>query len=123
VPSELRFATELFPVINHDRMAGDSTLSSFHPSLQYGFVRSRQLEGTFPGDMQTGGGRSPDIVLPMAGGTRRKKVGPILCLMLFGLRSNPQALTLLQRNFATFRTSVSAPLTTANAFCFRASQA
>ena len=54
MPSELRFATELFPVINHDRMAGDSTLSSFHPSLQYGFVRSRQLEGTFPGDMQTG---------------------------------------------------------------------
>jgi hypothetical protein len=41
-------------VINHDRMAGDSKLSSFHPSLQYGFVRGRQLEGTFPGDKQTG---------------------------------------------------------------------
>jgi GNAT superfamily N-acetyltransferase len=53
-PSELRFATEPFPVINHDRMAGDSKLSSFHPSVQYGFVRGRQLEGTFPGDKQTG---------------------------------------------------------------------
>ena len=35
-------------------MAGDSTLSSFRPSLLYGFVRGRQLEGTFPGDKQTG---------------------------------------------------------------------
>ena len=35
-------------------MAGSSRLSSFRPSLQYGFVRGRQLEGTFPGDKQTG---------------------------------------------------------------------
>jgi|SRR5580704_4318498 GNAT superfamily N-acetyltransferase len=26
----------------------------YHPSRQYGFVRGRQLEGTFPGDKQTG---------------------------------------------------------------------
>ena len=53
-PSGVRFAIELFPVINHERMAGNSRLSSFRPSLQYGFVRGRQLEGTFPGDKQTG---------------------------------------------------------------------
>ena len=41
-------------MINHERMAGNSRLSSFRPSLQYGFVRGRQLEGTFPGDKQTG---------------------------------------------------------------------
>lgn len=35
-------------------MAGSSKLSSFRPSLHYGFVRGRQLEGTFPGDKQTG---------------------------------------------------------------------
>ena len=29
-------------------------LTSFRPSLQYGFVRGRQLEGTFPADKQTG---------------------------------------------------------------------
>jgi GNAT superfamily N-acetyltransferase len=53
-PSGVRFAIELFPVINHERMADNSRLSSFRPSLQYGFVRGRQLEGTFPGDKQTG---------------------------------------------------------------------
>jgi GNAT superfamily N-acetyltransferase len=35
-------------------MTDNSRLSSFRPSLQYGFVRGRQLEGTFPGDKQTG---------------------------------------------------------------------
>ena len=35
-------------------MASDLTLSSYSPSLQYGFVRGRQLEETFPGDKQTG---------------------------------------------------------------------
>ena len=33
---------------------GNSMLSSFRPSIRYGFVRGRQLEGTFPGDRQTG---------------------------------------------------------------------
>jgi hypothetical protein len=41
-------------VINHERMPGNSRLSSLRPSLRYGFVRGRQLEGTFPGDGQTG---------------------------------------------------------------------
>jgi GNAT superfamily N-acetyltransferase len=35
-------------------MAVNSRLESFRPSIQYGFVRGRQLEGTFPGDKQTG---------------------------------------------------------------------
>jgi GNAT superfamily N-acetyltransferase len=35
-------------------MARNSRSSSFRPSIQYGFVRGRQLEGTFPGDKQTG---------------------------------------------------------------------
>lgn len=35
-------------------MVRESRLNSFHPSIQYGFVRGRQLEGTFPGDKQTG---------------------------------------------------------------------
>ena len=41
-------------MINHKRMAGNSRSSSFRPSIQYGFVRGRQLEGAFPGDKQTG---------------------------------------------------------------------
>ncbi len=35
-------------------MAGNSRWPSFRPSLQYDFVRGRQLVGTFPGDKQTG---------------------------------------------------------------------
>ena len=35
----------------------------------------------------------------MAGGSRRKKIGPILCPMPFGLRLNPLVLTLLQKNY------------------------
>jgi hypothetical protein len=31
-----------------------STVSDFRPSQIYGFVRARQLEGTYPGDPQTG---------------------------------------------------------------------
>ena len=98
-------------------------LTSFRPSLQYGFVRGRQLEGTFPGDRQTG-------VWPITGhrvsygwGGRRKKTGPILRPVLFGLRLNPQVLILSRKNIASFRTSVFALLTTANAFFSRASRA
>jgi GNAT superfamily N-acetyltransferase len=35
-------------------MTSESALGPFRPSIQYGFVRGRQLEGTFPGDKQTG---------------------------------------------------------------------
>jgi GNAT superfamily N-acetyltransferase len=33
---------------------GSSKLPPFRPSVHYGFVRGRQLEGTFPGDRQSG---------------------------------------------------------------------
>lgn len=29
-------------------------MHGYSPSIHYGFVRARQLEGTFPGDKQTG---------------------------------------------------------------------
>jgi hypothetical protein len=32
----------------------DYAMHGYFPSIQYGFVRARQLEGTFPGDKQTG---------------------------------------------------------------------
>jgi len=42
-------------VINHELMTGGSPkLGLFRQSVHYGFVRGRQLEGTFPGDRQTG---------------------------------------------------------------------
>ena len=49
----------------------------------------------------------------MAGGSRRKKVGPTLDPVPFGLLLNPSVLTLLQKAIASFRTSGFALSTTA----------